>query len=71
MNCARRGELLQSGRRVSDVGALLREALERWGAPALVVADRWREAELREELEKTAFPFCPLELRGPGLQRWW
>ncbi len=66
MNCARRGELVQAGRRVSDVGGLLREALDRWGAPSLVVADRWREAELREELEKTSFPFCPLELRGQG-----
>ena len=33
MNCARRAELLQAGRRVSDVGGLLREALDRWGAP--------------------------------------
>ena len=67
-NCARRGELLQAGRRVSDVGALLREALERWGPPAVVVADRWREAELREKLETVAFPWCPLEVRGQGFR---
>ena len=67
-NCARRGELLQAGRRVSDVGALLREALERWGPPGLVVADRWRKDELREKLEAVGFPFCQLEVRGMGFQ---
>ena len=66
LTMARRGELLQLGRRVSDVGAMLREALERWGPPALVVADRFREGELRQELEAAALPFCPLELRGMG-----
>ena len=66
LTMARRGELLQLGRRVSDVGAMLREALERWGPPALVVADRFREGELRQELEAAQLPFCPLELRGMG-----
>ena len=67
-NAARRGELLLAGRRVSDVNTLLREALERWGAPGLVVADRWREAELREKFEAVGFPFCPLEVRGQGFR---
>ena len=49
---ARRGELYQSGRRVSDAGALLREALDRWGRPVAVVCDRWRVAELRQALGK-------------------
>ena len=37
---AERGELLQAGRRVSDVRALLGEVLSRWGRPAVVVCDR-------------------------------
>ena len=65
-NCARRGELITAGRLVSDVGALLRESLARWGSPGLVVADRWRKDELRQELEKVGFPFCPMEVRGMG-----
>ena len=40
-----RGELIQTGGRAVDLGGLLREALERFGRPARIVADRWREAE--------------------------
>ena len=43
-DCWRRGELIQAGRRVADAGALFREALARWGTPAAVVCDRYREA---------------------------
>ena len=63
---ARRGELFQSGRRVSDVGALLREALDRWGRPVAVVCDRWRVAELRQALEGVGFPIADLIERGMG-----
>ena len=42
LDMAARGELMQAGRRVSDVGALLREALRRWGRPVAIVCDRWR-----------------------------
>ena len=52
---AGRGELFQAGRRVSDPGALLREALDRWGRPVAVVCDRWRVAELRQALEAVGF----------------
>ena len=38
--CFRRLELLQAGRRVSDIPALLDTALERWGRPAAIVAGR-------------------------------
>ena len=61
-----RGELMQAGRRVSDVGALLCEALHRWGRPAIIVADRWREGDLREKLEAVGFPPAALVLRGQG-----
>ena len=67
-DCFRRGELVMAGRRVSDIGALLREALGRWGVPAVIVADRYREAELREKLEAVGFPLVGLELRGQGFR---
>ena len=63
---AQRGELLQAGRRVSDVAALLHEALARWGRPVSIVCDRWRVAELREKLEGVAFPLAQLIERGQG-----
>ena len=63
---ARRGELFQSGRRVSDVGALLREALDRWGRPVAVACDRWRVAELRQALEAVGFPIAAMVERGMG-----
>ena len=65
---AEQGELLIAGRRVSDIGALLREVRERWGYPDLIVCDRWREAELRDALEKAGFPLTALEVRGMGFQ---
>ena len=62
-----RGELLvQAGRRVPDVGEFLRVALDRWGVPSVIVADRWREHELRDALEASGVPPCPLILRGQG-----
>lgn len=61
-----RGELIVAGEHVSDVGALLGAVLERWGAPAAVVGDRYRDAELREKLVQSGFPSCPLVTRGMG-----
>ena len=68
IECADRGELLQAGLKVSDIGALLEETLNRWGAPDAIVCDRWREAELRQELVKLQYPGCPLVIRGMGFQ---
>ncbi len=64
--CARRGELLTLGQHATDVGALLIEAMRRYGRPSKIVADRWREAELREALQKNGIPVTQLELRGMG-----
>ena len=61
-----RGELIQAGRRVSDIGALLNEARERWGVPKIIGCDRWRESELRQCLEASSFPLTGLEVRGMG-----
>ena len=66
VDMAKRGELILAEGRVPDVPTLLLEALERWGAPAAIVADRWREAELRDALEQSGFPRCPLVTRGQG-----
>ena len=63
-----RRELLIAGNRVSDVPALLNDVLARYGAPTLVVADRWREAELRDALEASDIVsgYTRIETRGQG-----
>ena len=63
-----RGELIVEGGRVSSLPGLLGEVLDRWGPPAAIVADRWREAELREALELGAVPPCSLVTRGQGFK---
>ena len=65
--CAERGELLTLGGAAVNVGELLTAALGRFGRPAAVVADRWREAELRDAL-KAAGIRVPLETRGMGFR---
>ena len=64
--CARRGELLTLGARAVDVAMLLQAALERLGRPSRVVADRWREAELRDALEGAGVPPAVFSARGMG-----
>ena len=66
--CARRGELVTLGGRSVDVAALLGAALDRFGRPARVVADRWREAELRDALDRAGIPPAAFEARGMGYQ---
>ena len=63
---ADRQELILAGQRVADVGALLREVLRRWGKPSVIVADRYREKELRQDLESEGFPLSDFVLRGMG-----
>ena len=65
---ADRGELFQAGRRVSDIPALLRECLERWGRPMAIACDRWRLAELKQHLEAVQFPLTDLVERGQGFK---
>ena len=66
--CARRDELLTVGQRSVDISALLQVALDRFGRPARVVADRWREAELRDSLDKAGIPPAAFEARGQGFR---
>ena len=68
VECARRGELLTLGGRSVDVAALLGAALERLGQPSRVVADRWREAELRDALETASVPLAAFASRGMGFR---
>ena len=63
-----RGELIVKGRRASDIGALLDEVRDEWGFPNVIVCDRWREAELRDALEKAGFPQAALDVRGQGFK---
>ena len=65
---ARRGELLQLGEKISDVGQLLTAAYERFGVPLAIAADRWRVSELEEKLLIGGFPGCPLIERGQGFR---
>ena len=65
---ADRGELFTAGRRVSDIQALLRECLERWGRPVAITCDRWRLAELKQHLEAVRFPLAELVERGQGFK---
>ena len=62
-----RGELMLAGERVSDIAALLTECVHRWGMPAVVVCDRWREAEMREKLGAAGLSM-PVKTRGQGFK---
>ena len=66
--CAKRGELLTLGRHTVDVRALMQAALDRFGRPARIVADRWRGADLREALDAAGVPMAALEFRGMGFK---
>ena len=66
--CAKRGELITAGQNAVNIGDLLADALERFGRPSLIVADRWREAELRDALTAAGVPLTDLESRGMGFK---
>lgn len=63
-----RGELIISGEHAVGIKGLLREALDRFGAPRIIACDRWREPELRESLKAVGIPLAALELRGMGFK---
>lgn len=66
VKCESRGELLTSPGRVSDVRTLLDTVWERWGRPAAIVCDRWRDGDLRDALTVLRWPRMALVLRGQG-----
>ena len=61
-----RGELFVAGGRAADVSALLHRVVDDWGTPSVIAADRWREAELRDALDKASFPHTEISVRGQG-----
>ena len=61
-----RGELIIAGERSADIAAILSEAHDRFGSPVAIAADRWREGELRDALERAGIPPARLEVRGMG-----
>ena len=67
-DCAERGELIQTGGEAADIGELLAVALNRFGPPARIAADRWREKELVDQLNKAGIPGAALEVRGQGFR---
>ena len=66
LDMAARGELIVAGEHESDPRLLLGEALRRWGRPAAIICDRWREAALRDALQAAGIPPATLILRGQG-----
>lgn len=63
---AAEGRLVTVPGRVVPPAALLSEGLRRFGRPARIVSDRWREAELRDGLQAAGFPAADLVTRGMG-----
>ena len=57
-----------SGNARPDIPKLLQAALDRFGRPTRIVADRWREAELRDALDNAGVPLAALEIRGMGFR---
>ncbi len=60
-----RGELVLLGERVADPAALIRHAIGKWGKPAGLAADRFRQAELLQVLDGLKWQ-PPIEWRGLG-----
>ena len=65
---ATRGELIVTPGRAVSVESLLLEALDRWGQPAAIVADRYRETDLRQALDRAGFPQAAFMVRGMGFK---
>lgn len=63
---AERGELLTTPGRTVPIAAALRWARETWGLPALVVADRYKEAEMRQALDDADYTGADVVFRGQG-----
>ena len=66
--CADRGELILTRGRTVQPADLLRAALSVFPRPAAVVADRWREGELRDALDMAGVPPGGFQARGMGFK---
>ena len=63
-----RGELVVTGGEAVDLREFVELALERFGKPAAMAADRWRVRELMDILAKLRVPRVPLAERGQGFK---
>ena len=61
-----RGELAMLGNRVVPVEDLLHEAIRKWGPPACIVADRYRQGELLDGIQKSGLRLPYPIFRGQG-----
>ena len=61
-----RGELVQLGNRVVPVGAFLQEAVNRFGRPQAISADRWRAGELEDGVKDVGLNLPEPTWRGQG-----
>ena len=61
-----RGELTMLGNRVVPVEDLLHEAIRKWGPPAAVIADRYRQGELLDGIQKSGLRLPYPLFRGQG-----
>ena len=62
----KRGELVALPGRVVQVPDLLMVALAKFGPPDVVCADRWKQAELLDGLDRSNVPYAPFSARGEG-----
>ena len=63
-----RGELLLTGKHAVDIAETLKVVRDRWGLPSCLIADRWKERDLREALHRAKWPRMPLITRGQGFK---
>ena len=68
MLCLDRGELIRAGRSAVELPTLFRAALDRFGAPAAIAADRWRDKEAFDALNEAGVPVAPFAVRGQGFR---
>ena len=61
------GQLFTMPGRTVNVGEVLRWAVSTWGRPAVVVADRFKQAELLQAADDAGLT-CPVTFRGMGFR---
>ena len=66
----KRGEIIQTGDAAVDVAELLQAALDRFGRPAAIASDRWREGELRDALKRARRSAREARIARAGIQGW-
>ena len=65
-----RDELVMIGHRITPVGKFLREAINRYGRPQAIAADRYRAGELEDGVMEEGLSLPEPTWRGQGYKRW-